>query len=214
MSSDFEQISFLSLRKTPYSESSLVVAGISPERGQVHFLVKGGRKVSKKGGVPVDVFRIFEVTYRASKSDLKLWQAASLIEDLGGIAKSSQSMWVAGWLGRFALMNVAEGVPCPAFFRAIRQALYRLCVAIDLDEDTRQILFRTAEVGPLLVFLQEHGLLSAESTGSGLDKTTDLQKLLDMAEGKRGIPRLAPEDWDRLREWCVSLLKYGDYRVP
>ena len=39
---------FLILRKTPFSDSSLVVAGISPEHGQIHFMVRGARKLGKR----------------------------------------------------------------------------------------------------------------------------------------------------------------------
>lgn len=207
---------FLVLRKTPYSETSLVLAGLSPDVGQVHFLVRGARRLGRRQFPVADLFRILNVQYRCGRGELHSWQSAEVATDFSGVARDARAFAVAGWLARFALGNVTGEVPHPRFFAALQVALGRLVQAAasaPADAATAvAALTAPVMVGAGMVFLDEHGLLPDYVDQPRLARQREW--LLAMGAGAAEPRPLPPEDWDRLRDWVFHMLRFSDCRVP
>ncbi len=206
-----EQIitSFLVLRKTPYQESSLIVAGVSPE-GQVHFLVRGARKLSRKQFPVADLFRVLDVQYNVGRSDLHTWRIADVAEDYAEVARDPTTYQAAVWLARFALANFPHTVPQPSGFQAMVKALERLAKAAGTE--SAGSVAAVARIGVSLVFLAENGLLPHYPEDAQRESRRKL--LLKMALGRHPVPKLKPEDYDRLEQWTHALLHHADCHVP
>ena len=58
---------YMILRKTPFRDTSLVVAGISADHGRLDFVLKGARAIGKKQFPTAGVFREFLLEFRPSR---------------------------------------------------------------------------------------------------------------------------------------------------
>lgn len=193
---------FLVLRKTPYAETSLVVAGLTPDHGQVHLILKGARRLGKRSFPALDLFRLVRVTYREGKGDLHSPSEVETIEDYGNLVRKTELYQAAGQLARFALANVLPGVAHPNVFQALRVALARFA---DAAQETAG-LADAAHVCLHLAYLHEAGWLPTQT-----DQRTRRQcaRLLDMAGG--GTPLVLPtETWRELRNWTDALLRHTE----
>ena len=202
---------FLVLRKTPFSETSLVVAGIAPELGQVHFLVRGARRLGKRQYPLVDLFRLLHVRCRATSAELHHWQAADLVRDFGAVARDVGTFRTAAWLARFALANVPEGMPSPRFFHAMLTALQRLADA-SATPPAAVCISHAAVLGACLTFLDESGVLPDYRDEPETARRCRL--LLSMGLGENGVPELSQQTWEQLRRWVESILRWAEYTVP
>jgi recombinational DNA repair protein (RecF pathway) len=198
---------FLVLRKTPYSESSLVVAGVSPDAGQIHFLVRGARKLGKRQFPAADLFQVLAVQYRHGRGSLCTWQAAEPEADYRAAAASPARFEAACRLAKFTLANVREGLAQPRHFAALQLALARLADPAAAETDAVAAAF----VGTALVFLDEHGLLPDYPDNERLERQRDW--LLRAAETPGPAPVLPAADWRRLEAWLEALLRHHDCRV-
>gem|GEM_PF-805449 len=202
---------YLVLRKTDYSETSLVVGGISPDVGQVSFLARGVRRLGRRQFPVVDLFRVLEVVYRPGRAELQTWRAVTLAQDFAGLGRRYDAFCAAAWLGRFALANVMPGVSPPRFFNALLCSLRRL-----LETDSGRVAgpgwLTAARLGPALVFLDESGLLPDYAAHS--EAATQTRTLLDMAVGELPVPVLTEATWQRLWDWLLPLLRQGECRLP
>jgi len=200
---------FLVLRKTPYQETSMVVAGLSPDHGQLHFLVRGARRVGKKQFPLVDLFRVLDVQFVPGRGDLYKWRSAELARDLGAVARNPQTFETTGWLAKLALANSAGHVPHPLFYASLVTGLARLAEAasglVPLDA-----AISSARVGASLILLAESGELPHFDDP---EQERRRRLLLRMAVGRAESPRMPEGVWERLDEWAVGLLKDADYRV-
>lgn len=200
---------FLILRKTPFSDTSMVVAGIAPEHGQLHFMVRGARRLGRREFPLVDLFRVLDVCYRPGRSDLLHWQQAELVSDFSGVARHPSTFAGACWLARFALENLLPGAAHPRFFAALTNALARLAHAGVSAAAPSVADALIAGVG--LVYLDEGGLLADYE--SDVQAARQCRILLDMAAGGP-MPRLTPENWAGLRAWMLVLLRETECAVP
>jgi recombinational DNA repair protein (RecF pathway) len=197
---------YLVLRKTPYAETSLVVAGITPDHGQVHLILKGARRLGKRSFPALDLFRQVRVSYREGKGEMHSPSEVEPVEDFGNLARHVGLYRSAGQLARFVLSNVLPDVAHPAVFQALRVALARFAAA----EAEPAGLADSAHVCLHLAYLHEGGWLSGQN-----DERTQRQcaQLLDMALG--GSPlALRPETWRELRNWTESLLRQAEFQIP
>lgn len=208
MNTDILETEFLVLRKTPYSDTSLIVAGIAPHEGQVHLLVRGGRRLGSRRFPIVDVFRVLNVQYRRSQSRLISLRSAELQEDFLGICQCPEHLLAAGRLARFALDNTHRELASPLFFEAFLQALRRLAGSYvgEGPDVPAEALVDATMVSVLVVFLAEHGLLPTEDDPR---KAVQQKQLLDAALGRVPAPCLTPERWHALRDWCAALARYS-----
>ncbi len=158
---------FLVLRKTAYSETSLIVAGISPDHGQLHFLVRGGRRIGKKQSPLADLFRVLDISFRPRNSGLLTWSNAELDEDFTALATNYPAFDTASKIAKFALANAPENDPQPRFYNAVTTALAQLCEPRKSLEksELRRILTDVA-----VEYLAENGLLPEDQTVNSLDQ--------------------------------------------
>ncbi len=202
---------FLVLRKTAYSETSLIVAGISPHFGQLHFLVRGARRMDKKHFPTVDIFRVLEVVYTPSRSHLHTWKSADPLIDFAAVASRKSAFDTASWLARFALLNLAEQQECPRFHTALCSALQRLCQFAE-DPARTPSAPAIATVGAAVVFLDENGLLP--DYAGRPQQQAKRAALLELIHPDAKLPEISAENWARLMAWAIGLLKRGECQLP
>lgn len=204
-----ESTEFIVLRKTPYGESSLVVAGLSRDCGRLSFMVRGARRLGRRDYPLVDLFRCLSIRFRpAPHSALHRWSAADAVADFGGLARHSGRYLCAASLARFLLRETVEGVSLPLTYRALRLGLHRLAAA--RPDASEEVLLPAARLGVLLTFLRENGELD-EASFAGADRER-FRRLAGMATGDEAVPRLSAATWRRLDNWLRYLLDAADYR--
>lgn len=199
------------LRKTPYSDTSLIVAGLTPERGQIHFLIRGGRRISRKQFPVVDLFRLLSVDYREGRGELCNLGGAELVEDYSGVAHSVRCYRAASWLGAFSLRNILSGMEHPSYFSALRIGLGRLS-SMALSGNVSESAVRAVVVGLCVVYLEEGGWLDVSDGAGSVGERC--RALLAMALGAGPAPRLTAESWDGLLRWVFGCVREADCDVP
>jgi len=211
MTSTIDATSLLVLRKSPYSESSLVVSGISPDFGRMSFMLRGARRIGRRQTGTVDLFRVMEVQFRQGPGELCSWRTADLTDDYAAVAGHPAVFRTATWLAAFALLNTPAMAPHPRFFHALKTALRRLAEAA-LHPPPATWFLHAQTVGACMVFLEEHGLLPdyAEQPARQVRR----RLLLNAAEGCRETPMLTPQKWRQLAEWIEAMLLHGECRLP
>ena len=201
----------ITLKRTPYSETSWVVVGLSPEHGLLSFMYRGARRVSKRQYSMIDVLQHVSVTCRRGRGDLLVWRSSELLTDYGGVAHDYPLYQSIGSLMRFLLLNVFAGVPQPAVFQTFQTVLKRLCAASGAP--TRQEgLGDAAVVVTCLAYLNENGLLPDFEEDPRTER--QCQRLLLAGRGENEFPTLSAETWQSVREWGVTLLHQTDCSVP
>ena len=85
---------YMILRKTPFRDTSLVVAGISADHGRLDFVLKGARAIGKRQFPTADVFREFLLEFRPSRrpDSMPSLVALDLVADHDGIARDRKSV--------------------------------------------------------------------------------------------------------------------------
>ncbi len=210
-SSALIQTDFLVLRKTPFGDTSLIVAGLTPIHGQLHFLARGARRLGKQNFPTVDLFRILNLEYRPGRTDLHTWKRADTVADFAAVATALPAYHTAGWLARLALANTCAEVDCRCLFAATATALERLATAARAG-DSRAIPTDAAKVGVSLALLHDHGQLPHFAPNSA--EQTRLRLLLEAAVGQRPPPDLPADTWRDLLAWSLSLLAAADCGLP
>lgn len=204
------QTRFLVLRLTPYADTSLVVAGLSPEQGQLHFMVRGARRLGPHQFPVLDLFRLLQVSYRDTESELHRLASADLAADYGGLAQSYPAYQAAGWLAGFTLANAVAGVAHEALFAALCVGFGRLAQAALAGEATAAAADAVI-VGVGLAYLQEAGWLAEHASDTASDR--QCRCLLEMAAGAPP-PRLTPGNWQELRHWVVLQARDAGCQIP
>jgi recombinational DNA repair protein (RecF pathway) len=201
---------FLVLRLTPYSDTSLIVAGLTPEQGQVHFLVRGAKRLGPKRFPLLDLFRVLQVSYRDTGAEMHRLGGADLVADHAGVARHLTAFQAAGWLARFALANAPAGLGQEALFEALCVGFARLAGLTPADDAAA--LADAVVVGVVLAYLQEGGWLAEH--GCDERAARQCQCLLAMAAGRAAPPRLAAANWRELRRWAVGLAQAAECQIP
>ncbi len=201
---------FLVLRLTPYSDTSVIVAGLTPDLGQVHFLVRGAKRLGPKRFPLLDLFRILQVNYRDTGGELQRLGNADLLADHSGVARQLLAFQTAGWLARFALANAPAGLGQEDLFQALSVGFGRLAgmtPKADLAALTDAVV-----VGVLLTYLQEGGWLAEHDHDQRAAR--QCQCLLAMATGQAAPPPLTAANWHDLRRWAVGLARAAECVLP
>jgi len=204
---------FLLLRKASYSESSLIVSGISPDHGLLQFFVGGAKRLGRKRFPAVDVFRVLEVQYTPARTELHRWRSVDTVADYGRLAGAVELFDAAVWLAALALGNVPTNVAHERFFHATTLVLERLAT---LAADSAPVHVAETAVGAVtaaaVVLLDESGLLP-DYRGDP-QRAKQRQILLDAAAGREELPRLSLHNWMALHRWTIELLRESEYYVP
>ena len=144
---------YMILRKTPFRDTSLVVAGISAEHGRLDFVLKGARAIGKKQFPTADVFREFLLEFRPSRRAESMPTAVSL--DLttahDGIAQSMDCYLAACAFAAETLRRAQPMLEMPLAWQAFSVMLTRM--ERSLSPKIPLMLAR-------LAVLREHGFLS------------------------------------------------------
>lgn len=194
------------LRKTEYSESSLVIATLTPAHGQQHFILKGVRKNQKTRFSVIDLFHHLDIEYNtAHRGDLNVPREAECIESHIAIASNTANFSTAIWLNQFVLKNTKANIPAPRLFQALNIAFGRLSSSKEFSEP------------PLLlsicfVTLMESGLLPEYSE----QHKKHIGHLIDFAlDAKAVIPEYSDAVWEDLSHWMKNfVLSHTDLVLP
>lgn len=195
----------LVLRKTPYSESSLVVAVLTPDEGQQHFMLKGERRPGKKRFPAADLFRHVRIGYRPSKRELHTAREIDCVTAYDAIAGTPLHYRTATWLCRLALRNTVAQVPAPDLFAALENAFCRLAGP--------QCNRAAIVLGVCFVLLDEAGLLP-ELPPAGAH-ARQLHGLVAFAmRPEAPPPDYAAANWDELGRWMKNFWRQVGLRLP
>ena len=144
---------YMILRKTPFRDTSLVVAGISADYGRLDFVLKGARAIGKKQFPTADVFREFQLEFRPSRRADSMPSLVSL--DLtaahDGIAQSMDCYLAACSFAVETLRRAQPMLEMPVAWQAFSVMLSRM--ERTLQPKVPLMLAR-------LAVLREHGFLS------------------------------------------------------
>ena len=144
---------YMILRKTPFRDTSLVVAGISSEYGRLDFVLKGARAIGKKQFPTADVFREFQLEFRPSRRADSMPSLVSL--DLtaahDGIAQSMDCYLAACSFAVETLRRAQPMLEMPVAWQAFSVMLSRM---------ERTLQPKVPLMLASLAVLREHGFLS------------------------------------------------------
>ena len=144
---------YMILRKTPFRDTSLVVAGVSADYGRLDFVLKGARAIGKRQFPTADVFREFLLEFRPSRRPESMPSLVSL--DLtashDGIAQSMDCYMAACAFASETLRRAQPMLEMPLAWQALSVMLTRMERTL-----SPQIPLMLAR----LAVLREHGFLS------------------------------------------------------
>ncbi len=186
----------LLLRKTPYGESSVIAACLSPTEGRVDFMLKGAKRVSSKKFPVADLFRELDAEWNErGNSTLHTPRSLELVEAFDSIANSPTAYITACSLCDMTLRSSVPGTSCPALYAGIRTAFQRLANGAPPAE--------TALLAEI-VNLYEHGVLPEPPLPNG---ATLAARLVAAGRGIDPIPDLDENTLEALSSWAGALLK-------
>lgn len=186
---------FISLRKTPYMESSLIVSGISPDCGRIDFLVKGARKISKSTSPEIDIFRVFNVQFTDRGKSLMSPLVMEYLKDFDKLALKTNEFCKMIELIPFILNNTHYAVPCRRLYNAFLKHLERVING----ERSYDWLIK-------LTYIQENGLLPHNLTMSGSAEDEEsaqklIKALIDYANGFDEFPKISEKYLNSFSSW-------------
>ncbi len=102
----------LVLNKTPYSNTSLILAALTPEEGVMSFIGKGYRKPPRRSWSPrepIETFTEMEFTFYRSSGELHHLREAAVIEPFEGLRSDHRRFTAAAFAGGLAIDFCGEG---------------------------------------------------------------------------------------------------------
>lgn len=198
----------LVLRKTAYAESSLIIAALTPQDGQVHFLLKGALRTGRRRFPDADLFRHVHVGYIPPRhSELCTVRTLECVTAHDSIAARKQHYSAAQWISRFLLANIRQGSPFPATFVATQTAFKRLAESDAAETPIAVVL------GLCFTVLDESGLLPDYSTTPAIAEQLD--HMLTFAKTvTQPIPTYTGVSWQELGCWMQRFLAQSDLHSP
>ena len=144
---------YMILRKTPFRDSSLVVAGISADYGRLDFVLKGARAIGKKQFPTADVFREYLLEFRPARraESMPMLVSLDLTASHDGIAQSMDCYLAACSFAVETLRRAQPMLEMPLAWQAFSVMLTRMERAL-----SKKIPLMLAR----LAVLREHGMLS------------------------------------------------------
>ena len=144
---------YMILRKTPFRDTSLVVAGISADHGRLDFVLKGARAIGKKQFPTADVFREYLLEFRPARraESMPMLVSLDLTASHDGIAQSMDCYLAACSFAAETLRRAQPMLEMPLTWQAFSVMLTRM--ERTLSPKNPLMLAR-------LAVLREHGMLS------------------------------------------------------
>lgn len=180
------------LRKTPFQESSLIVAGISPDYGRVDFLLKGARSVHKRKFPEAELFREFQIQFREAKNadGLANLVSADLCGIHDSISEQVEHYIAACSCASFLLKHTRPMLAVPDSYQAFVVLLQRLATEKNAEPWCSLAKF---------VFLYENGFVPKD------DEAT--QRLLQFALTPDAVlPEERRDWWLKFENWVENLI--------
>lgn len=198
------QTTIIILTKQPYQEANLIITGVTPDFGKISLLVYGGQKISAKKFPSCDLFQEFDVTFDDKDGSAKLFIAKDfeLATDFSSIVNSSKNFKFIGKISQFLFKNVAENIPMPFLYDALRNVFLQLI--IDDSVDGKWSLLQSA-VLIKLIFLYESGMLPENNTPT---QDEIIENIISAAIEGTILPDLSSAYYSQLNGWLDSLLDF------
>ena len=192
----------LVLRKTPYSETSIIAVTLSPEHGRLDFMIKGAKQISKRKFPQVDLFRELEVHFNYKSSGLNNMYSVEILNTFEGIANFPANYLRACETATFILRNSQGMIPSPEVYSALKTAFSTL--GRSKTEVPWMELVK-------LVYLDEHGFLP-EAMNFSMDpkKMEAMKNLINSIVSGTPLPDYPQKTWLKLSEWIDKLCKYHE----
>ena len=191
------------LSKQSYRESSLLLAGLSPDCGRLSLVANGAQKLSAKNFPAVDLFRELEVEFDdGGKSDLHTARRLEIATEFDAIAADPRHFRMAGRIGSFLLKNAVPNVPLPYTNDAFKSVLSQLCTPSGTPGCWNMV---QCSVVIKTAYLYENGLLPEASDPRQNDF---LENLVAAGIENSALPACRPDYWKTLNEWLSSLLDF------
>ncbi len=195
---------FLVLRKTPFGESSFIVAGVSPQKGRMTLRMGAPMPRARTTTGAFDLFQLLQVEY-STKGDIGSARQYTVLRDFSTVALHRDSFEAACFLARFTLENLLQ-LPMPAYTQALLVALERLAKPVE-GLPPEGVLTAAA-----LAFLNENGVLSPVDLTPR--EAAQCQMLLEMASGAAEPLPLSCQVWKALWQWTWGRLLEAEAKVP
>ena len=200
MSVEITSTPLIVLSKSPFRESSLIVAGISPDYGKLQIVCNGALKVTGSNFPVVDLFRELNVEFTESKSNLKNVRDVELLSAFDKLADIPVNYRLAGKMGAFLLANIKEDLPLPYTYDSFRSVLAHL--SCEMPPEVRWTPMQCAVVLKT-AFLCESGLLpqSQDERSSAF-----LENVVAAGIDNSDLPRCPQNYWAQLNDWLGTLM--------
>lgn len=199
---------YIILRKTPFRDTSLIVAGISPDFGRMDFMLKGARSLSAKKFPHAELFRELHIDFKEPKTHSGLFSMSSheSLTSHDAIALKIENYLAACEFSLFLLRHSHPMLEMPMTYRASCTLFTRL---ESVDRPEPWISFAK------LAFLYEGGFLPdiAECGYLGEQRAGQkelFERLLDCAVGDAESETLeiSRAYLDKFIAWINALMIY------
>ena len=198
----------LILKKSEYSETSLIITVLTYDSGRQSGIIKGARKSGRTSYPLVDLFREVRIIYRSpSKGELLGIRDIDVLRIHDAIALDPYNFRVANWLCRFTLKNTRGGIAVPKMYQALKTAFHRL--------NSRSTVGCVPIIMPFcIVALADNGLLP--SFFSDPNSQPGFEKMIDFAlNADRPLPGYSVSEWKELADWTQQfIVNYTEFDLP
>lgn len=201
------RVEALVLRKTVYAETSLVLAVLTPVDGQLHFLLKGALRPSRRAFPAADLFRRLQIVYRPSlRGGLEQAREVDCLASFEAMAERRERYLAGVWLCQLALRNSVEHNASPRLYQALGLAFARLA-------EVEGPLPKAIVLAVCFALLDDLGLLPEVAPGSHQEHA--MRRLLDFALlAAAPCPPYGDNDWHALGQWTRQFLLSVDHPAP
>jgi len=195
------------LRKTVYSETSLIIVTLTETMGQQHFLLKGARRIGRRTFPEVDLFRYLNIQYRPSRtSQLHTAYNTECLHAFDSIAQCPERYQAAVWLCQLVAKNTMDGVVVADTFKALHLALNRL-------SQPQHDHIRAIVSAFCFIFLLEYGALPDYQDHSIIMKHIAHMKRFGLSSTAKP-PQFSNDDWHALGQWLTMFFNHIELACP
>lgn len=196
------------LQLIPSSDTSRILAGLTPDHGIVRLKLPGIRTVSRRRYSQADLFQMAELEFRPASAEDGLAKGLRFepLRNYPGLSRHPRCLEAAAWAARLLLLNLHGGLLHPQLFTAVETAWARL-------EDPAlapELAAIASRCGILAALLNEEGSLPAYAEDPAAATRRDL--ILRAANGP--LPPLSAKDWERTRDWLETIARHAELRLP
>ena len=193
-------IEALVLKKTVYSETSLIINTLTSDKGRQSFLIKGALRNRKSKNSFVDLFRYLQIVYKPShSSELHAVREVDCIDSFYTISSNQQNFKIAIWLCQFILVNTEVDNSVPNLFQALKIAFHRL-------SQSGVITTIPIKLGICFIALSDHGLLPDFPDNKRyqleVDRMMEFSLNIDI-----DVPDYPQESWGDLWQWMREFIR-------